>query len=198
MKFRRAFTTLCVTTVAVVLVPSALLFADGERSPSRTPRIEETKRVVRLVTDLKAKLETAGKLDIETRQQFDDIIAATQKIARPITSEDLTDEEREVLTAQLAKPDKSDAGGWYARLKARLLEQAFEDTDLTDEERAGASKTIADWYDASNKARAAGDSKQVGDLKRERDDDLREFLGRRKAAKVLNNLNRVAGPGWGR
>jgi hypothetical protein len=187
---------LAVAMVTVMVVPFAL--AEGEKSPRRVARIDEAKRIAGLVTDLKATLETQGKLDIEARRRFDDIIAATQKIARPISSEDLTEEEREILAAQLSRPKSEDSDDWYARLKARLLEQAFEETELTDEEREAATKVISSWYDASNRARAEGDSKQVGELKRVRDDDLRELLGRRKGAKVLNNLNRVSAPGWGR
>ena len=39
-----------------------------------------------------------------------------------------------------------------------------------------------------------GDSKKQSDLKRKRDDDLEKSVGKKKAQKVINNLNAM-GPG---
>ncbi len=39
-----------------------------------------------------------------------------------------------------------------------------------------------------------GDSKKTSDLKRRRDDDLEKAVGKKKAQKIINNLNSM-GPG---
>ena len=82
----------------------------------------------------------------------------------------------------------------YEKIRKRLLQRCFENIDLTQAEETKASDTISKWYCETMAARMKGESKLVSDLKRARDKSLRAALGRKKAGKVINNLNALSGP----
>ena len=73
--------------------------------------------------------------------------------------------------------------------------KAFDGADLSEEEQIKASTAISEWWDKAKLAWGGGDSKKVSDLKRDRDDKLEKLLGKKKAQKVINNLNGMAN--WG-
>jgi hypothetical protein len=76
--------------------------------------------------------------------------------------------------------------------------KAFEGADLGEEEQGKARTIISEWFSATGPARREADWKRVNDLKRDRDDKLVQALGKKKAQKVINNLNAMSGWGPGR
>ncbi len=77
-----------------------------------------------------------------------------------------------------------------------MLARAFEDARLTEEEETKATPIISEWYGKSMSAWRDRDSKAQSDLKRERDKKLKKILGRKKAQKIINNLNSLGGRRW--
>jgi len=196
-RFAQCGTLLLACLAALVTAPDAWAQdgaskppAEGDTTarsePVETPSTSRRERADALVASLEgllAQLEKNGRLDEAVRKVLVDAIAKARLLAEPLKVAELTDDERAALEKQL--------------FKERLVTKALEGAGLSQAETSKASELVSTWYSQSMAARSKGEAKQVGDLKRKRDKDLKSLLGRRKAQRVINNLNRLSGPGYG-
>jgi hypothetical protein len=163
-------------------------------------RVERAKRLVRELETSIAVLKAAKTADVETIQSLEKALEDARKLAQPITASELTEEERKRLADEMKKdgedaPPKDGGGGPGDEWRQRALAGAFKDADLSEAEQMTATKIINEWYPKSTAAWASRDSKAISDLKRERDESLEKALGKKKAQKVINNLNAMGGRG---
>lgn len=162
-------------------------------------RIERAKKVVQELETALATLKASKTPDPEVMRQIEKALEEARKLAKPITLAELTDEEKRSLGEELRKAMEGGEGpaaanpmdGW----RERALAAAFKDADLNEEEQIAATKIIQDWFQKSEAARFARDSKQMSDLKSERDKALEKAVGKKKSQKVINNLNSLSGRG---
>jgi len=174
----------------------------GDAPKAETPtRIE---RATRIVTALEAALVRAKAADVLEGSyvaMLEGALDDAKAMTKPVTADELTDAEKDALAEELGA-DAGDGGGngpganWREDWKDRTLSGAFADAGLSEEEESAATPIISDWYDANWEARAERDSKKQAELKKDRDDALRRLLGRKKANKVITDLNSAGG--WGR
>lgn len=178
--------------------------AGNKMDAAPMPRLERAKKLVQELETTITILKAAKTVDAETMKSLEKALEEAKKLAVPITVAELTDEEKKRIGAEFAKEAGGDPkdppaakdppGGDWAK---QALDNAFKDADLTEEEQVAASKIVGDWFPKSQKAWASRDSKAVSDLKNDRDEALTKALGKKKAMKVINNLNAM-GPGRGR
>lgn len=169
---------------------------DGVQSSAVT-RLERAKRLV-------AELEThltilrAQKAEPELIAAVERALADARALAKPVTADELSAEEKKKLVEELKKelggdekqpPKESPFDDW----RKRAMDAAFKDAELDEAEEGAATKIISDWFQKSEAARMSRDSKAMSDLKRDRDDALEKAIGRKKAQKVINNLNGMGG-----
>ena len=161
-------------------------------------RVERAARIVTALEAAKARAEAQEVLEGAYIAQLDKALEDARAMTRPVTAAELTDAEKASLAAELG----ADAGGgdpaddWRQRAMERALDTAFEDAGLSEEEETQATPIVESWYGEYLTARRERDSKRESELKKQRDADLRKLLGRKKANKVINNLNSMGG--WGR
>lgn len=169
---------------------------DGDAAQTeRTTRLERARRLVRELETALTILKAAKTADAETLRALERALEEARKLAKPITAAELTEEERARLAEEFAKPEEpktEDPNNPWAGFRDRMLDAAFKDVELSEDERIKATQVIDDWWAASDKARRAADSKGVSDAKRLRDDTLTKALGRKKGMKVVNNLNSMS------
>lgn len=170
--------------------------AKKDEAKKETLRVERAKKLVAEIEQAIAKVKNAQPIDVDMLTRLMTMLDEAKALVRPARPEELTPEEKKAVVdeAQKAAPPeepKKPADGmndWAARAMAR----AFEGADLTQDEEKKATPIIGDWWRETNAS--WGDSKRQSDLKRKRDDDLEKAIGKKKAQKVINNLNAM-GPG---
>jgi hypothetical protein len=164
-------------------------------------RIEKAKQLVKELEEAVARAKAAQPVDAALLQKLLTALDEARALTKPIKLADLTPEEKKALAEEFKKdaqddakpePSKDPNADWAEK----QLAKAFEGADLSEEEEIKAKKIIGDWF---GEARGSfGDSKKTSDLKRKRDDDLEKAIGKRKAQKVINNLNSMAPGGRGK
>lgn len=170
--------------------------AKKDEAKKETLRIERAKKLVAEIEQAIAKVKNAQPIDVDMLQRLMTMLDEAKALVRPARPEELTPEEKKAVVdeAQKSAPPeepKKPADGmndWQARAMAR----AFEGADLTQDEEKKATPIIGEWW--KENLASMGDSKRQSDLKRKRDDDLEKAIGKKKAQKVINNLNAM-GPG---
>ncbi len=196
---------------AWLAISGPLVFSQGllaEDEAAEAPPAVKVKPVLRMVrtkrilTTLEASYEKergAETPDTAMLDRLEKAMEDAKALLKPIKPEELTESEREDLKKALGadgkndeaddEPDEDPLAAW----QRRALDRAFEGSDLTEDEEAAATPILTDWFTKSWKARTDGDSKLQSDLKRERDKALQNALGKKKARKVINQVNRRGG-----
>ena len=176
--------------------------AGGKQGGVEAKKDAETLRVERakaLVKDLEAavvRAKAAQPIDAELLQKLMTALEQAKALAVPAKPAELTSEEKKAVLDEAKKQAGADAPkDQQSEMADRMFAKAFDGADLSEEESIKAKKLIGDWYQES--LASMGDSKKQSELKRKRDDDLEKSLGKKKAQKVINNLNAM-GPGRGR
>jgi len=172
----------------------------GKATPAEAKKDAETLRVDRakaLVKELEASVARAKAAQPVDAELLTKLLAALEQaklLALPAKPAELTADEKKAVVDEAKKlaGSQTDAQSEQAD---RLFAKAFEGADLSEEETKKVSQLIGDWWKES--MASMGDSKKQSDLKRKRDDDLEKAVGKKKAQKVINNLNAM-GPGKGR
>lgn len=180
----------------------------GEMKPADDAQREAThqERARKLVIELELALTAAKNAktpDPALIKVLETSLEGARKLAEPITLKVLTDEEKRGIGEELRK--QFEGGGKDAGPTAgppganewqkQALARAFEGADLGEEDEIKATEIISDWFTQSQAARVGGDTKKSSDLKRDRDAALEKLLGKKKAQRVINNLNSMAN--WG-
>ncbi len=170
-------------------------------------KVEEKRilRARRLVATLQAAYDAARNaetIDEELLARLEEALKEARVLTRPITAPELTDPERKAL--EKAFDDEKKANGEDAEEEdeepavsewaQRAIDRAFEDVGLTEEQEVQVTPILADYYAAVGKAWRDGDSKAQSAIKKTRDKALKKAVGRKKAQKIINNLN---SGGWG-
>lgn len=187
--------------VLAVCVPTLRADDDAPRTSGGETRLARAADVVvRLESATKRLRATVALLDEVEREalsgpldDLDEALTRARGLARPIESlAELTANEQDALAASLAdRARPGDTGGW----RASAIERAFEGVELTADEREAASAALTEWFDRALAARREGNSKVSTDLKRARDEQLEELLGRKRARRIANNLAALPGRG---
>lgn len=166
------------------------------RKDETTLRVERAKQLVKELETAVARVKAAQPLDPQLLQQLLLALEQARALAQPAKPAELTADEKKAVLDEAKKDapaDKpKDPANPLADWQEKALAKAFEGADLTEEESIKAKKVVGDWW-PENLA-AMGDSKKQSDLKRKRDDDLEKAVGKKKAMKIINNLNAM-GPG---
>ena len=189
--------TSLVACAAFALVGGALAQQMGDGDAAPVPkRLERAARIVSALEVAKAKAEAAEILEGAYIAQLENALADAKAMTKPVTVPELTDQEKEALTEELgaAGGGGDDADARRQEWADRALDSAFEDAGLSAEEETAATPIVSDWYAEFLAAR--GDAKRRSEIKDTRDLALKKLLGRKKAGKVINNLNALGG--WGR
>ncbi len=185
-----------VAAVGFLLVGSAVAQQGGDAGGDDLvpKRVERAARVVKALEEAEKRAKAAPTLDLGYVALLEDALEDARAMTKPVTLAELTDEERDALAEELR--DRADEGGGGLNdWQKRALERAFEGSGLSEEDEAAATPIISAWYAEFLDARAARDSKAQSDLKRARDKELTKALGRKKARKLINNLNAIGGRG---
>lgn len=161
-----------------------------------TLRVERAKQLVKELEASVARVKAAQPLDAQLLQQLLLALEQARALAQPAKPAELTADEKKAVLDEAKKDagaDKpKDPPNPLADWQEKALAKAFEGAELTEEEAIKAKKVVGDWW-PENLA-AMGDSKKQSDLKRKRDDELEKAVGKKKAMKIINNLNAM-GPG---
>ncbi len=181
----------------------------GEMKPGSDAQREPThqERARKLVIELELAITAAKNAkapDPALIKVLETSLESARKLAEPITLKALTDEEKRGIGEEFRKQFEGDrkdggpggdptAGG--SEWQKQALSRAFEGAELSEEDEIKATEIISDWFTKSQAARIGGDSKKSSDLKRDRDASLEKLLGKKKAQKVINNLNGMSN--WG-
>lgn len=184
----------------------------GEMKPAADAQREATnqERAKKLVIELELALTAAKNAktpDPALIKVLETSLESARKLAEPITLKVLTDEEKRGIGEELRKQFEGErkdggpggdptAGG--SEWQKQALSRAFEGAELSEEDEIKSTEIISDWFTKSQAARIGGDSKKSSDLKRDRDAALEKLLGKKKAQKVINNLNGMSNWGGGR
>lgn len=183
--------------------------ADPKKDPAQVARQEKAKKLVQELETTIAILKAAKTVDAESMKALEKALEDARALAKPMTLAELTDDEKLAIGDELRKQFEKDGvagggdkgagdkgpgegGGPGDEWRKQALANAFKDVDATEEEQLAAGKVINEWFEKSRAAQFAGESKRVSDLKRARDEQLEKSLGRKKAQKVINNLNSMS------
>ena len=160
-------------------------------------------RAKKLVEQLEIALvaaKGAKQVDGELVKTLEGALVEAKKLALPIKLAELTEDEKTALIAEVRKQlenDKKDGGGDpMSDWQQQALAKAFDGVDLSEEDQIKSQDIIKDWFQKTQAARSGGDTKALSDLKRDRDTQLEKLVGRKKAQKLINNLNGMSN--WGR
>jgi hypothetical protein len=196
------------TTIAVTLAIGGLAAVAAVRAQEQAKpplRLEVARDVVKTLSAVDKEMirvivavDTAGERapeDLSERlgklsDQIDGALLEARKLTKPVTLAELTESERKALEEELRKETREQENplqGW----QQRAIERSLEGAELSEEQELAARDIISTWFADSLKARADGDSKRSSDLKRQRNKDLTKALGRKRARKVINNLDQM-------
>ena len=158
---------------------------------------------MRLVRELEISVESARAArprDAELVRALEESLEIARLLATPVTLADLSEEERRGVTDEVKKqlepvglPEKNPLADPLRSWEENAVAKAFDGADLGDEEQVRARAIISEWFASTGPARREADWKRVNDLKRDRDDKLVQALGKKKAQKVIHNLNAMSG-----
>jgi len=157
--------------------------AGDPKKDAETTRIDKAKALVKELEDAVLRAKAAQPVDAQLLQKLLAALDAAKALTVPAKPSELTPEEKKAVIDEA----KKQAGDPQSEAADRALAKAFEGADLTEEESIKAKQIIGDWY--KDATASMGDSKKQSELKRKRDDDLDKSLGKKKAQKVINNLN---------
>jgi 3-oxoacyl-(acyl-carrier-protein) synthase len=176
--------------------------ADEPKKDPANLRVERAKQLVKELEEAVARAKSAQPIDAQMLQILMTALDQAKLLAKPAKPDELTQEEKQAVVDESKKQpdagapkDSKDPKDPMADWQEKAMEKAFADADLSEEESIKAKKIVGEWW--KENLAAMGDSKKSSDLKRKRDDDLEKALGKKKAQKVINNLNAM-GPGRGR
>ena len=156
-------------------------------------RVERAARVVTALEAAEKRARAATPMDVGYVEQLQNALEDARAMTKPVTLAELTDEEREALAEEIRDRAGDEDGGGLNDWQKRALERAFAGTGLSEDEEVAATPIISEWYEGFLEARAARDSKAQSDLKRTRDKELTKAIGKKKARKLINNLNAIGG-----
>ncbi len=156
-------------------------------------RVERAARVVTALEEAEKRARAATPLDVSYVEQLENALEDARAMTKSVTLAELTDEEREALAEEIRDRAGDEDGGGLNDWQKRALERAFAGTGLSEGEEVAATPIISEWYEGFLDARAARDSKAQSDLKRARDKELTKAIGKKKARKLINNLNAIGG-----
>ncbi len=195
---------------AAALTASVAVLADDDKGSTTkpTPRLDVARGVVKSLAQARqdlnkvlATVQTAGSTTPEglgealgkVTDDLESTLVEARKLTRPIKLADLTKAERKSLTAAVekARDDKGDENP-LSSWQERAMTRALEDADLDQDQEEAARSVIGAWFKKALEARSSGDSKLSSDLKRQRNKDLTKALGKKKARKVINYLDRMS------
>lgn len=171
---------------------------DGQPDAQTVARIDRAKKLVQDLETTIAVLRAAKSVDAESMKALEKALEDARRLAKPITAAELTEEERKKLAEELkdaagdAPAAKDPPGGDF---RQRALDAAFKDVELSEDEQLSATKILNDWYPKWQAAWMGRDSKGQSDLKRELGDSLEKAVGKKKAQKIVNNVNALGGRG---
>jgi hypothetical protein len=161
-----------------------------------TLRVDRAKAIIKDLEAAVARAKAAQPVDIELVAKVLAALEQAKALASPAKPSELTPDEKKAVVDDAKKAAGGDpAKDAQSEQADRLFAKAFDGADLSEEESIKAKSIIGDWYKDSMSS--LGDSKKQAEIKRKRDDDLEKALGKKKAQKVINNLNAM-GPGRGR
>jgi hypothetical protein len=197
MRFVMTLATAFVATIGFILAGAAVAQQGGDAGDDDLvpKRLERAARVVTALEAAETRAKAASPIDVAYLKLISEALEDARAMTEPVTLAELTAEERKSLAEELKDAAGGGDGGGLNEWQQRALERAFEGTGLSEEEETKASPIIADWYAGFLDARASRDSKAQSDLKRQRDKDLTKALGKKKARKLINNLNAIGGRG---
>lgn len=160
-------------------------------------RVERAKKLVAELEQAIARAKAAQPIDADLLQRLMTMLDEAKALAKPAKPDELTPEEKKAVVDEAQKQPAPDAAGKKgdepgAEMRDRFLAKAFDGADLTGDDEKKASQILGDWWKES--MGSMGDSKKQSDLKRKRDDDLEKAVGKKKAQKIINNVNAM-GPG---
>ncbi len=197
MRHTFLFAAIVIFAAVAVLTGGALAQQMGDAPAAPPKRLERAAHIVSALEQALTRARAAEVLEGGYIETLEAALVHAHAMTKPVTAAELTDGEKESLRDELGAPAGDDAAdGRRPDWAERALGRAFEDAGLTEEQEAEATPIIEDWYAGFLEARAERDSKKQSDLKKERDVALRKLLGRKKAGKVINNLNSLSS--WGR
>jgi hypothetical protein len=166
------------------------------KKDAETIRVERAKALVKDLEAAIARAKAAPQIDAELLQKLTAALEQAKALAVPAKPAELTAEEKKAVVEEAKKQPGGDAPkDQQSEMADRMFARAFDGADLSEEESIKARKIIGDWW--SENMASMGESKKQSEIKRKRDDDLEKALGKKKAQKVINNLNAM-GPGRGR
>ena len=170
---------------------------DAAKKAQEALRVERAKKLVTEIEQAIAKVKNAQPIDVDMLQRLMAMLDEAKALAIPARPEQLTAEEKKAVIDEAQKQGQADPGAKKgedpaSELKDRFAAKAFEGADLTEDEQKKAGDILGAWW--KDNMASMGDSKKQSDLKRKRDDDLEKALGKKKAQKVINNVNAM-GPG---
>ena len=169
---------------------------DEAKKDQAALRVERAKKLVAEIEKEIARAKAAQPIDQDLLQRLFTMLDDAKALARPARPEELTDDEKKAVVDEAQKqaaPDPAKKGGDQGNEWAqKMLARAIEGAELSEDETKKAGTLIGDWWKES--MASVGDSKKQSDLKRKRDDDLEKAFGKKKAQKIINNLNAM-GPG---
>ncbi len=157
-------------------------------------RVEKAKKLVKAIEDAIARVKAATQIDALLLQTLMEALDRAKSLAKEAKPEELTAAEKQAVIEEAKKQGGADAPAAADPMndwQERAIAKAFEGADLNEEETIKAKKIVGEWW-KENMA-SMGDSKKQSDLKRKRDDELENAVGK-KARKIINNLNSM-GPG---
>jgi hypothetical protein len=173
--------------------------AQKPATPTVETRIDRAKKLLRELEISLAAARAAEPRNADLVQALEQSVEIARALAKPITLAELSDEERKAVVEEAKKQIEATSGkdgnggngsgGPFGGWQESVLTKAFEDVEVSEEEQIKAREIISKWFKDTGAARMEGDSKRVSDLKRERDEKLATALGKKKAQKVINNLN---------
>jgi len=197
-----------VSMLACSICGAPALFGDETPPPGKAPpaeakkdaetlRIERAKTLVKELEESVARAKAAQPVDAALLAKLLAAVEQAKLLALPAKPSELTADEKKAVVDEAKKLAGGPDGPKDAQAEQadRIFAKAFDGADLSEEESIKAKSIIGDWYKEA--MTSLGDSKKTSELKRKRDDDLEKALGKKKAQKVINNLNAM-GPGRGR
>jgi hypothetical protein len=170
---------------------------DEAKKDQAVLRVERAKKLVAELEQAIVRAKAAQPIDADLLQRLMTMLEEAKALAKPAKPEELTAEEKKAVIEEAQKQAGADAGAKKgsdpgADMRDRFLARAVEGADLSEAETTKAGEILGEWW--KENLASMGDSKKQSDLKRKRDDDLEKALGKKKAQKVINNVNSM-GPG---
>jgi hypothetical protein len=183
--------------------------ADAGKKDAKKDEKKTATPVDRMIRDLKALVareKAKPEYSKELVKELETLIRTHEKNRKPVKLEDLSDEDRKRLTAEVRKQIEAenrergggrDGGGgggdWADRAVKGRVDSVMEKAELSDEEKTKAEGLLTDFAKDVTTAVRNGDNKLVKDLKNDLEKQLRKKIGHTKTKKVMNEVNKQFG-----